>query len=61
LQITCEPLEALAIPGRPFTFGQFCASQADGDAQVLRSKGRPVLRLHLRSPDDLTRVRELLA
>ena len=61
LQITCEPLEDLAIPGRPFTFGQFCASQADGDAQVLRAKGRPVLRLHLRSPDDLTRVRELLA
>jgi len=61
LQITCEPLEDLAIPGREFTFGQFCASQAAGDAQVLRDKGRPVLRLHLGSLADLNRVREAVS
>ena len=35
------------MPGRDFTFGQFIAAQAGGDAQVLADHGRPVLRLHL--------------
>lgn len=48
LQVTCEPAEDLPVPGRDFTLGQFIVSQAQGDAQVLREKGRPVLRLHLR-------------
>jgi len=61
LQITCDPQEDLAIPGRDFTFGGFCASQAAGDAQVLRDRGRPVLRLHLRELADLDRVKEALA
>ena len=38
----------LAIPDRPFTFGQLLSAQAAGDAQVLADHGRPVLRLHLR-------------
>lgn len=58
LQITCEPTEDLAVPGRDFTFGSFIASQAAGDAQVLRDHGRPVLRLHLADLGSLTRVRE---
>lgn len=48
LQVTAEPQEDLAIPGRPFGFGQLIAAQAAGDAQVLAGLGRPVLRLHLR-------------
>jgi len=47
LQITTAPQEDLAIPGRTFTFGDFIAAQAAGDAQVLADRGRPVLRLHL--------------
>ncbi|HSV39568.1 MAG TPA: glucose-6-phosphate isomerase [Nocardioidaceae bacterium] len=47
LQITGAPAEDLAIPGRPFSLGQFIAAQASGDAQVLADHGRPVLRLHL--------------
>ena len=35
------------MPGRDFTFGDFIAAQAAGDAQVLAEHGRPVLRLHL--------------
>ena len=35
------------MPGREFTFGDFIAAQAAGDAQVLAEHGRPVLRLHL--------------
>jgi len=47
LQITAAPAEDLAIPDRPFTFGQLISAQAAGDAQVLAGHGRPVLRLHL--------------
>ncbi|MDN5669984.1 MAG: glucose-6-phosphate isomerase, partial [Renibacterium salmoninarum] len=47
LQITAAPLEDLAIPDRPFSFGQLIEAQAAGDAQVLADHGRPVLRLHL--------------
>jgi glucose-6-phosphate isomerase len=51
LQITTTPHEDLAIPGRDFTFGDFIAAQAAGDAQVLADRGRPVLRLHLTDHD----------
>jgi glucose-6-phosphate isomerase len=51
LQITAAPHEDLAIPGRDFTFGDFIAAQAGGDAQVLADRGRPVLRLHLSDHD----------
>ncbi|MBP6996838.1 MAG: glucose-6-phosphate isomerase [Phycicoccus sp.] len=47
LQITATPEQDLAVPGRDFTFGEFIAAQAGGDAQVLADHGRPVLRLHL--------------
>lgn len=51
LQVTSAPLADLAIPGRDFTFGEFIASQAAGDSQVLGGRGRPVLRLHLTEHD----------
>mgnify|MGYP000061775658 FL=1 len=48
LQITADARADLLIPGREFTFGQLQRAQAAGDAQVLLSRGRPLLRLHLR-------------
>jgi len=51
LQVTATPRQDLAIPGRAFTFGDFIAAQAGGDAQVLADHGRPVLRLHLTDHD----------
>jgi glucose-6-phosphate isomerase len=51
LQISAEPYEDLAVPGRSFTFGDFISAQARGDAQVLADHGRPVLRLHLSDHD----------
>jgi glucose-6-phosphate isomerase len=47
LQVTSAPAADLDVPGRDFTFGEFIAAQAGGDAQVLADHGRPVLRLHL--------------
>ena len=62
LQITTAPHEDLAVPGREFSFGEFVASQAAGDAQVLAEHGRPVLQLHLTDHDaGLAQVRESLA
>lgn len=50
LQITQTPVDDLAIPERPFTFGQLIAAQASGDASVLAEHGRPVLTLTLTDP-----------
>ena len=62
LQITSAPHEDLAIPGREFTFGDFIASQAAGDAQVLAEHDRPVLQLHLTDHDaGLAQVTEALS
>ncbi|AIY00332.1 glucose-6-phosphate isomerase [Arthrobacter sp. PAMC 25486] len=47
LQVTGTATEDLAIPDRPFSFGELIAAQAAGDAAVLADHGRPVLRLHL--------------
>ncbi|MGH3473707.1 MAG: glucose-6-phosphate isomerase [Aeromicrobium sp.] len=61
LQLTSDPVDDLPIWGRDFTFGEFIASQAAGDANVLRRHGRPVLRLHLSYAEAaLPRLRELL-
>ena len=62
LQVTTAPHEDLPVPGREFSFGDFVASQAAGDAQVLAEHGRPVLQLHLTDHDTgLAQVREALA
>ena len=61
VQVTTAPAEDLAVPGRDFTFGQFIAAQAGGDATVLADHGRPVLRLHLSAHDTgLAQVRAAL-
>lgn len=61
LQVTCDPVEDVKVPGRDFTLGEFIASQAAGDGQVLREHGRPVLRLHLSDAENgVERVRQAL-
>ncbi len=57
LQVTAASATDLAIPERPFTFGELISAQAAGDAQVLSEHGRPVLRLHL--TDRAAGVRQL--
>jgi glucose-6-phosphate isomerase len=61
VQVTTAPAQDLPVPGRDFTLGQFIASQAAGDANVLADHGRPVLRLHLTDHDaGLAQVRAAL-
>lgn len=47
LQVTANEAADIAIPGRPFTFGQLKRAQAIGDFESLDGHGRPVLRVHL--------------
>lgn len=47
LQLTVDEPSDLAIPERPFSYGELIHAQAAGDAQVLEGHGMPVLRLNL--------------
>jgi glucose-6-phosphate isomerase len=47
LQITGNVGEDLAVPGKPYSFGQLQAAQAAGDRQALAGRQRPLLHLHL--------------
>jgi transaldolase/glucose-6-phosphate isomerase len=49
LEITADDAEPLPIPGRRFGFGELCRAQARGDQEVLASRGRRILRVHLGS------------
>jgi glucose-6-phosphate isomerase len=47
IQITCDDVEDLDIPGENFTFGILKAAQAAGDLESLRHKDRRAIRLHI--------------
>jgi transaldolase/glucose-6-phosphate isomerase len=47
LQITCDDVEDLPIPGEKFSFGILKAAQALGDFKVLADRGRRILRVHV--------------
>jgi len=51
LMVTADPREDVAVPGQNLTFGQVIAAQARGDFEVLRSRGRRALRVHLAGGD----------
>jgi glucose-6-phosphate isomerase len=47
LQLTGAVTDDLAVPGRPYTFGELIAAQAAGDRQALAGRNRPLVRVHL--------------
>jgi len=49
LQVTCDDANDLPVPGQKYTFGVVKAAQARGDFEVLVSRGRRALRVHLGS------------
>ena len=48
LQVTGAVDEDLDVPGRPYSLGTLQLAQAFADLRALRSRGLPVVRLHLR-------------
>ncbi|ROR74337.1 glucose-6-phosphate isomerase [Bogoriella caseilytica] len=61
LQLTADPEHLVDVPGRAFDYATLIAAQAAGDAAVLAGQGRPVLRLHITSPDALAWLAGVLA
>lgn len=47
IQFTADDSEDVVIPGEPYTFSILKQAQEMGDGKSLRSKGRPMIRLHL--------------
>ncbi|HZA60260.1 MAG TPA: glucose-6-phosphate isomerase [Actinomycetota bacterium] len=45
VQVLDEATEDRKVPGRPFTFGELIAAQADGDMAALRERGRRAARV----------------
>jgi glucose-6-phosphate isomerase len=52
LQITGEQENDLQIPGRGYGFGTLQMAQALGDVRALATRGRPVVRFHLREREE---------
>ncbi|MCB9652055.1 MAG: transaldolase, partial [Deltaproteobacteria bacterium] len=48
LQITCDDAEALPVPGQGFGFSLLKQAQEAGDFMALSSRGRRLLRVHLK-------------
>jgi len=51
LQVTCDDLVDIDVPGHSYSFGVVKAAQAQGDLDVLVERGRRALRVHLRDVD----------
>lgn len=59
IQITGSYRHSVHLPGRTYGFGELCSAQAWGDADALRSKGLPVLEVHL-GEHPVDRLRQFL-
>jgi transaldolase/glucose-6-phosphate isomerase len=59
LVVTADPSEDLPVPGQRLTFGQVIAAQGRGDAEVLRARGRRVVRVHLSGGDPASGLERL--
>lgn len=47
IQFTADDLEDVSIPGSAYGFSVLKQAQAVGDAEAIRTKGRPFIRIHL--------------
>ena len=59
--ITAEPVADFEIPTEGLTFGTLFRAQALGDYEALIEAGKKVLRVHLPSVEEITRLVEALA
>jgi len=59
LVITCDDADDLPVPGQRYSFGTIKRLQARGDLEVLTTRGRRVLRVHLTNVE--AGLRDLLA
>ena len=60
LQITADPVDDFEIPSQSMSFGTLQLAQALGDYEALVARGRRVLRIHLPSPAEVHKLKEML-
>jgi hypothetical protein len=60
LQITADPAEDIQIPTQGLSFGTLEQAQALGDYEALKASGRRVLRVHLSTPGDVRKIKDLI-
>lgn len=60
VQVMADPTEDVALPGLPYSLGTVLTAQAIGDLDALRARGRRVIRVRLRRPDDLAALEAAL-
>jgi transaldolase/glucose-6-phosphate isomerase len=53
IQITCDDLEDISIPGEAYSFAVLKSAQAQGDFEALRHRRRPIIRVHLASESEM--------
>jgi glucose-6-phosphate isomerase len=59
LQITQDHRDSIAIPGKPYDFGQLNQAQYQGDFQSLAAQGRRIVRVHLGGNDTIIALEAL--
>lgn len=57
--ITCEDKAELEIPGEKYSLNVLKTAQALGDCMALKNKGIPVMRIHMRSDEELEKLKGL--
>ncbi len=60
IEITCDDLEDMPIPGEAYSFGVLKSAQAVGDFEALKQKGRPIIKLHAKDESDLEALPDAL-
>ncbi len=58
IQITADDPEDVTIPGEAYSFGVLKSAQAQGDYEALKKRGRPIVRVHLRSESEIWNLQE---
>lgn len=60
IQITSDNRDHVPIPGKTYCFGVLNAAQALGDYEALKTRGRRIMRVHMRDDSDLEKLQGAL-
>lgn len=60
IQVTMDDQTDMGVPGEPYSFRILKEAQALGDYEALKRRGRRIVRVHLKSTDDLQKLLDLV-
>ncbi len=61
IELTCDDEQDVAIPGEDYSFSILRAAQAAGDYEALKKRGRRILRLHMKTDTEISRIAEIFS